>query len=304
MFPYTGILGLSPDVNGDNYLTLGVPLPQHLKNIGKISKAYVGIDMKKDPSAQSTLTLGKFDTSKFRNKSEKFENLKWFKVPRDTTRFAWRHEMKNVFYAFESFDDGFVNEAVFDSFVEGIHLPLNEWKVMISRIQKNLTDQKKNYLICDTTTNYACYYQGECKFNKDDWKEIDFNFIDDRAYEVLPENYLLDAKDEDGFNICNVGLYGNGKNASEYILGDVFMQSMYVMLDYENSAFALNGRYVPVSKIGEKRPRDDGTDSGSGSTLWIIIGVVAAVLVLAGVIGFIIVRQKNRRLQANLAKYE
>lgn len=31
-FPYEGILGLSPDVNGDDYLTLGVPLPMHLLN--------------------------------------------------------------------------------------------------------------------------------------------------------------------------------------------------------------------------------------------------------------------------------
>ena len=47
-FPYDGILGLSPDVDGDNYLTLGVPMPVHMKRKKRINRAVVSIDMKKD----------------------------------------------------------------------------------------------------------------------------------------------------------------------------------------------------------------------------------------------------------------
>lgn len=138
-FPYQGILGLSPDVDGDDVLTLGVPLPIHLKNKGRINRAIVGIDMQKDPNVQSSLTIGKFDTTKFRNKTEREQDLVWFQVPRNTTRFAWRREMKNVFYNRESFDDGYVNMATFDSFFGGIFLPLTEWRPLFETIQRNLT---------------------------------------------------------------------------------------------------------------------------------------------------------------------
>jgi hypothetical protein len=38
-------LGLSPDVDDGDILTLGVPLPVHLKKNGRIAKAVIGIDM-------------------------------------------------------------------------------------------------------------------------------------------------------------------------------------------------------------------------------------------------------------------
>lgn len=258
-FPYHGVLGLSPDVDGDDVLTLGVPLPIHLKNKGRIRRAFVGIDMHKEPSKQSTLTIGKFDTSKFRNTSEKEADLVWFNVPRNTTRFAWRREMKNSFYNQVSFDDGFVNDATFDSFFDGIHLPMTEWRPLMEAIQRNLTAAGKRYLSCDFETNYTCYYQGTCGMRASDWSSFHFNFVDNRAYEITPSSYLVDFKDADGFNICHIGIYGNKHNASEYILGDVFMQSLYVMLDYENSRFAVNGNYITVESMGDKKRRDDNT---------------------------------------------
>jgi hypothetical protein len=47
MFPHDGILGLSPDIKGDDYLTLGEPMPMHMKKKKKIARAIVAIDMKK-----------------------------------------------------------------------------------------------------------------------------------------------------------------------------------------------------------------------------------------------------------------
>lgn len=122
LFPYDGILGLSPDVHGDNYLTLGVPLPIHLKNINKIEKAIVGVNMYKN-SANATIEFGKIDPGKLRNKTETINDLYWLSVPTNTVQFAWRREMRNVFYNGVSFDDGNINDAVFDSFYGGIYLP-------------------------------------------------------------------------------------------------------------------------------------------------------------------------------------
>lgn len=45
-------------------------------------------------------------------------------------------------------------------------------------------------------------------------------------------------------------------NPHEYILGDIFMQQFYVMLDYGKYQFAINGVYTPISEIKDKGFRD------------------------------------------------
>lgn len=301
-FPYDGILGLSPDINDGDYLTLGSPIPLHLKKTNKIGSAIVAIDMHQDSSLESTLTFGGYDVAKFRNKTEKPEDLKWFDVPPKTSRFAWTREVKNIFYNGKSFDDGYYNTGTFDSFFGGIHLPQAEWTKTFAELQANMSTAGKSYLNCDDAT-MSCTFTGDCASKLGDFSNFDFNFIDDRGYSVTPRNYLLDTKDSSGRNICQVAVYGNRYNATEYILGDVFMQSMYVILDYENSKFAINGAYVTVNSTGDKPNRPD-EPASSGLSVWVIIGIVVGVLALVAIIGFIIVRQKNRRLQSNLSKYE
>jgi hypothetical protein len=39
-------LGLSPDVRGDDYLTLGVPMPVSLFNKSRIGSPVISLDMK------------------------------------------------------------------------------------------------------------------------------------------------------------------------------------------------------------------------------------------------------------------
>ena len=91
------------------------------------------------------------------------------------------------------------------------------------------------------------------------------------------------------------------------------MQNFYVIMDYENSRFAINGVYTPVKEIGTKGYRDpeiydeDGQrkdQGGSSSIIMAVVGSIIGVLVIVGIVGFIIVKMKNRRLQSNLAKYE
>lgn len=64
-FPFQGILGLSPNINGDAYTTLGIPIPLYMKNEGDIANAFVGISMNK--SGDSSFTIGAFDETKFVN---------------------------------------------------------------------------------------------------------------------------------------------------------------------------------------------------------------------------------------------
>jgi hypothetical protein len=158
--------------------------------------------MHKDPNKDSTLTLGYIEESKFRNTSETRKTLKWFNVDRNSTRFAWKKEMRNVFYDKKSFDDGKVNDAVFDSFYGGIHLPLTEWVPLMQSIMQNLEKQDKDYLECDFKTTYKCQYHTKCSFHKDDFKNLAFNFIDTRGYEVVPDDYLFDTTEISGNNLC------------------------------------------------------------------------------------------------------
>jgi len=113
-FPYQGILGLSPNVDDGDIITLGVPIPIHLKNSGKITNAIVSLDMWQDTSKESFMTLGGYDVTRFRNKTD--TNLIWFTIPTNTHRFAWTREVKNIYYGEQSFDDGYFNTGTFDSF--------------------------------------------------------------------------------------------------------------------------------------------------------------------------------------------
>lgn len=296
-FPYQGILGLSPNIDDGDILTFGVPIPLHLKNSGKIQTALVSLDMWQDTSKDSFITFGGYDTSRFRNKSD--VNLNWFTVPINTHRFAWTREVKNIYYGEKSFDDGYYNTGTFDSFEGGLHLPQVEWNKIFTEIQANLTAADKTYLQCNQTS-MQCMFAGQCSAHIADWKSLDLNFEKERSYIVTPQNYLIDFTDKSGKNWCNVAIYGNLVNATEYILGDVFMQNMYVILDYENSRFAINGNYRVVIPTEDKPVRPE----EQSSSVWIIIAIVLGVFVLVAAIGFVIVRMRNKRLQSNLSKYE
>ena len=196
-------------------------------------------------------------------------------------------------------DDGYVNTGTFDSFQGGLYLPQAEWNTVFGQLQANFTTMGKSYLQCNMTT-MKCQFNGKCHDNQADFSPFDFNFEGDRSYIVTPANYMLDYTDKSGRNWCNIAIYGNTINPTEYILGDVFMQNMYVVLDYESSRFAVNGNYRTVEPKSDKPVRPDEV----GSSVWIIIGVVAGVLVFVAFIGCVIVRMKNKRLQSNLSKYE
>jgi hypothetical protein len=85
------------------------------------------------------------------------------------------------------------------------------------------------------------------------------------------------------------------------------MQNFYVILDYNNYKFAINGIYTPTENIKDYGWKEDPTrpaSGSSGSIIWAVIGSIIGVLAVVAIVGFIIVRMKNHRLQANLAKYE
>ena len=85
------------------------------------------------------------------------------------------------------------------------------------------------------------------------------------------------------------------------------MQQFYTVFDYTNYRFAVNGIYTPISDIQQYGFRDPDAPvptKTSGNIVFIVIAAIVIVLAVVAIIGCVIVRVKNRRLEANLAKYE
>lgn len=167
-FPHDGILGLSPDVSYDDYLTLGVPMPVHLYRRKRIESPIIALDM--NLNGKSTMQIGKMNRDKFRYKLEDDKNLTWVKVD-SSKSMKWRALMQNVYYNRSEFagmkiddegtvvDDGKKNYAVFDSFFAGIHLPKAEWVKLYKFEQSVLAKQGIN-LKCSFDSGYSCFYEG------------------------------------------------------------------------------------------------------------------------------------------------
>ena len=84
------------------------------------------------------------------------------------------------------------------------------------------------------------------------------------------------------------------------------MQQFYAIFDYTNYKFAINGAYTPTSEIKEFGFRDpEAVPTSQGNkVIFIVIAAIVIVLAVVAIIGCVIVRLKNRRLEENLAKYE
>jgi len=130
--------------------------------------------------------------------------------------------------------------------------------------------------------------------------------VSDRAYTIQPKDYLISTTNKNGQVICQIGIQGNKLHPDEYILGDIFMQQFYAIFDYTNYKFAINGAYTPTSEIkdfGFRDPEAVPTTQGN-KVIFIVIAAIVIVLAVVAIIGCVIVRLKNRRLEENLAKYE
>lgn len=173
-----------------------------------------------------------------------------------------------------------------------------------------------------------CRFQGKCTDHIGDFYNIAINVVDDRVYELSPEKYLSDTIDSKNQSWCQVLIHSTPGNDFEttFRLGDIFMQQFYLMLDYDNSRFALNGKWVPTAQMNTSRywpdptptppspappgpsptpDQDQGSsDQGGASSTVIIIAIVAGVVVLLVAAGIVIYKRRNKRLQDELSRQE
>lgn len=81
-------------------------------------------------------------------------------------------------------------------------------------------------------------------------------------------------------------------HTNEYVLGTIFMFNYYVIFDFENQQIGFNGRTIDLT------PEVDPTKP-SGFP-WLIILLVAGGLALIGILVFVCIRMKNKKLDDKL----
>jgi len=71
----------------------------------------------------------------------------------------------------------------------GIHLPTAEWGYFKTKLGSGHTAA---YLNCSAL---SCRFMGLCANHSADFRPLAFNFGDNKYYQVMPADYLLNVKD-------------------------------------------------------------------------------------------------------------
>jgi hypothetical protein len=53
-------------------------------------------------------------------------------------------------------------------------------------------------LRCNFESGYSCFFEGPCKGKEDKFETFGFNFLDNRAYNILPKDYLISTVNKNG----------------------------------------------------------------------------------------------------------
>ena len=123
-FSYNGILGLNPSYDS----TKSVPLPLVMSQQGQIQAGQVGISIYPDGSKPSTMTIGSYDSTAFRNSSDTVATLPWISIDSKATPYnGWSTNLTGFFYGGHYLDDGKPNLALYDPFYPGLVIPTTEW---------------------------------------------------------------------------------------------------------------------------------------------------------------------------------
>ena len=108
--------------------------------------------------------------------------------------------------------------------------------------------------------------------------------------------------DQDGLDYCDILIGGNNKSPNRYILGDIFLFNNYVVMDYDNKRVGINGEIVIVENVD----KHENPQTGTGQLpLWAIILIMIVFLgIFLGIIAFVFIRYKYRRLHDELSIYD
>ncbi len=162
-----------------------------------------------------------------------------------------------------SLDDKYSDLAIIDTLFPGILVPDRVWGNFVTKFMGNNSN-----LICNQTdtifgVSYPyCFLNSTCG-KKENLYDIWFYFnssnkngnttqymlpFKNDKYAVEEKVSYLDAQNvTQSYDICKILVYGQGKTAEDrYLLGNAFLKSFYVVLDYTNQMIGFNGEYKNV----------------------------------------------------------
>ena len=120
-------------------------------------------------------------------------------------------------------------------------------------------------------------------------------FNDTLGFHIPPTSYLKTEVTQGGAITCyNMIMYSAVHK--DIVLGDVFLENYYTVLDYDRELIGFNGWVQMDLPIEERRP-------SRKTTTIIIIIITCALVLLAAIAAFIIIKRRNSKLAKNLDLY-
>lgn len=135
-----------------------------------------------------------------------------------------------------------------------------------------------------------CYFFGPCAAREKEFSPFILQLADTKGFSIPASSYLIDKKTQQGQDGCLIGVQRSKDN--DFVLGEVFIQNYYTVLDFENKRVGFNGDLFVEGLPLKKFP------------LWaiIVIAVAGAGIVLAIAI-CVVVRHRNKNLKSKLGEY-
>ena len=309
---YMGLIGLAPRAINLTSLTESQPsLLQSLRNSGQIpslSWAYTAGSVAAENPAFGSLTLGGYDTSRF------ISNNLSFAFVADSSRdlvLGLQSITTNASSNPDLLTTGI--SAFVDTLVPELWLPEDACDAFEQAFGLTWDNQTELYLLDDSTHNALVDLNPSVTF------QLGQDISGGNSVKiVLPyTSFDLTATPPLVSNTSRYFPLKRAQNSTQYVLGRAFLQSAYVIADYERSNFSVSQALPPSTSVqqtlvaiyppGSSDGQSNGPDQlgpsnqtnhsglGGGAIAGIVIGIVAVILVAIGAIVYYRQARKKKR---------
>ncbi len=261
--------------------------------------------------------MGDPDTTAFFNTSLKgfllFDNQK-----DEVDDGGWAVRIEDMLYGkmqnSTSLDDQYSDLAIIDTVFPGILVPNRVWNnfkanfiANISGINCNNTEtilgQAYPYCYVNTTCgqrtayqNIYLYFNSSIKAGNSTQYMLEYpkeKYAAEDSIKYIDEKNVTQSMD-----VCKLLVYGQGSSSeSRYLVGNAFLKSYYVALDFANEKIGFNGFYKEIEK---PNPRPPTPPAGSGLDALVVILVIAGILLFASIGICVCIKKRNETLREQL----
>jgi hypothetical protein len=208
----------------------------------------------------------------------------------------WGTELRGIYLGNKthntSIDTKKLTYAKVDTFNSFIQLPIENFKKYKEYL---LARHPEMTCLGDYPIITVCVAMGRtCEEISKNYENLTLRFNDTLGYHIPPKSYLKTEKSGGSSNCYNMIIYSSVYDS--VVLGDVFLENYYVVYDFDNTTISFNGWVEGNLNIEKSR-------KGSSVPTIIIVILICIVLVGATAGAVYIIKNRNKKLQQNLALY-